>query len=142
MSRLEPGEGTETLPNTAQSSAVAEMSDPGIKQAYKAWTIAYITRQMDALKENKSAFAMSGTMSIIVCWVAHILLAWAVIAATVEFIRALQTRRKASESQELRVSLEGIALKTSLHGTFLLVIAMLFYYLFLKFVYPITVVPM
>jgi hypothetical protein len=41
----------------------------------------------------------------------------------------------------IRRGLEGIALKTSMHGTFLLVIAMLFYYLFSKFVYPVTIVP-
>ena len=138
LARSEKGTQTRS-PETAQS-AFFDASDPDIRQAYKAWTIAYMTRQIDALKENKSAFAMSGTMSVIVCWVAHILLALAVLAAAVEFIRAMQTRQKASENQELRVSLEGIALKTSMHGTLLLVLAMLFYYLFLKFVYPVTIV--
>ncbi len=46
----------------------------------------------------------------------------------------------APEQSEIKVSLEGIALKTSFHGTLLLVIALVFYYLFLKFVYPISIV--
>ena len=138
---VRPEAGNRTgSPETAQS-ALFDASDPDIRQAYKAWTIAYMARQVDAIKENKSAFAMSGTMSILVCWVAHILLALAVLAAAVEFIRALQTRHKASQNEEVRVSLEGIALKTSMNGTLLLVIAMAFYYLFLKFVYPVTIVP-
>lgn len=79
-------------------------------------------------------------MSVVVFWAAQVLLLWAIIAASIEFVRAQRVRTAAAEIQELRVSLEGLALKTSMHGTFLLVIAMSFYYLFLKFVYPITVV--
>jgi hypothetical protein len=129
-------------PSAPLLNVAVDLSDTDVKEAYKAWTIAFITRQKETLREHRAAFAASGTMSVVVCWVAHILLAWAIVAATIEFIHALKTRQKASEVQELRVSLEGIALKTSLHGTLLLVLAMLFYYLFLKFVYPITVVPM
>ena len=42
-------------PEALQSSVLLDMSDADIKKAHKAWTIAYITRQIDTLKENKSA---------------------------------------------------------------------------------------
>jgi hypothetical protein len=100
-----------------------------------------MSREAEKLTEHKKVFAASGTMSVVVFWAAQVLLAWAIIAASIEFWRAQKVRTKAAtEMQELRVSLEGLALKTSMHGTFLLGIAMLFYYLFLKFVYPITLV--
>ena len=121
--------------------AAMDVADPEIKAAYKLWTIAFINREKEKLLEHKQAFADSGIMSITICWVAHILLVWALLAATIEYICALVTRKRASaQMQELSVSLEGIALKTSLHGTLLLGIAMIFYFLFLKYVYPITVI--
>jgi hypothetical protein len=116
------------------------LSDPEIKTAYKAWTLAFMNREAEKFTEHRKAFADSGGMSVVIFWAAQVLLVWAIIAASIEFIRAQRVRTAAAEIQELRVSLEGLALKTSLHGTLLLVIAMCFYYLFLKFVYPITVV--
>jgi hypothetical protein len=128
-------------PNPAEQSPIAwDMSDPDIRDAHKAWAIAYMKRETEKYAEHKNAFAGSGSMSVAVFWAAQGLLLWAVVAASVEFIRAQKVRTAAGEMQELRVSLEGLALKTSMHGTLLLVIAMSFYYLFLKFVYPVTVV--
>jgi hypothetical protein len=46
----------------------------------------------------------------------------------------------ARADNEIRISLEGVALKTSLHGVLLLCVAIGFYFLYLKFVYPITLV--
>jgi hypothetical protein len=85
-------------------------------------------------------------------FVSHALLGLAVWCAFREFLHAARMRKVAGSTaqdaedaenrrvNEITVSLEGVALKTSFHGTFLLVIAILFYYLFLKFVYPINIV--
>lgn len=45
-----------------------------------------------------------------------------------------------SSETEFKLSLEGIALKTALHGLAILAIALAFYFLYLKFVYPIETV--
>ncbi|MHC4401002.1 MAG: hypothetical protein ACYTG0_15100 [Planctomycetota bacterium] len=129
------------------------LDDPKVQSAYQEWLIAYYERQANVLTEHERAFALQRVMSYLVFFVVHALLGLAVWCASREFLHASKMRRspakgksgkenenRAPEVQEITVSLEGIALKTSFHGTLLLVIALAFYYLFLQFVYPVSVV--
>ena len=108
-----------------------------------------------------SASSRSRTGSAGFFLVAHAILTVGLWAAVRGFLHAAETRKEAPAppdpaavaaatpaeaarlalaEQEIRVSLEGIALKTTLHGVVLLAMAIGFYFLYLKFVYPVTVV--
>ena len=69
----------------------------------------------------------------------HIFVLIALAAAMSEFLQARRLREegRVAESAEIKVGLEGVAVKTSLFGVVLLITALGFYFLYLKFVYPI-----
>ena len=82
----------------------------------------------------------SNRLGLVIFWVVHAILALGVAIAALEFFHARQTRRAKPETNEIKISMEGIALKTSLHGILILGLAFGFYFLYLKFVYTIQVV--
>ncbi|WP_437954771.1 hypothetical protein WME76_24720 [Sorangium sp. So ce119] len=91
--------------------------------------------------------------------VVHIILGVALWMAWLEFDNARKTRAKVAPlkgaaakgkgkpepddeaAHELKLGLDGIAFKSSLQGTAILALALAFYALYLKFVYPIVLLP-
>lgn len=69
----------------------------------------------------------------------HLALLIGLITATIEFRSAFRMRRREDplEPHELSVSMEGIALKTTLVGFLILGASLVFYVLYLRTVYPI-----
>jgi hypothetical protein len=124
--------------NKKQNQA-SGFDDPAVMAAYKEWLIATFKRQGDQLIERKQIIFITNGISYFICAVAHILLALAAGAAFVEFRRAAAKRQQADNAtNEMKLSLEGIALKTSLHGVILLSLAIAFYFLYLRFVYGVA----
>ena len=76
-------------------------------------------------------------MSFVISAVVHIVLVVGLWAAIREFQQASRTRKRQDET-EINVSAEGVALKTSLHGTLLLVTCIGLDLLYLRFIYPIN----
>ncbi len=90
----------------------------------------------------KAALRWGHVTSYITCAFAHILLIVGLWAAVREFHDAHITRKLArQENVELKLSMHGVAIKTSLVGMVILVVSLVFYFLYLKFVYPITAIP-
>lgn len=107
---------------------------------YGAYMENYIKNEKGELEERRFAIGMTNKMEIVIFVVVHILLVIAILITITEFYNAQQTRGKKSEIEEIELSFQKIALKTSMHGTVLLVLTLFLYLLFLKFVYPVTVV--
>ena len=129
---------------------------------------ARVAHDIDMLGERAHVIKTTNIIGWIICGVAHIMLLIGVWAAVLEFLHAAHTRKRAPDplapsaegespglaedgpgvrsaeqlqaENEIRISLEGIALRTSLHGVLLLSFAIGFYFLYLRFVYPITVI--
>jgi len=118
----------------------ATTGDEDVKAKEKEAYLAYLERQVEVYKEQKKVLEDHNTESFVVFVSAHIVLLLGLIAAATEFLRARKTRKDADKQTDLNVSLQGIALKTSLHGTILLALSISFYFLYLKFVYPITAI--
>lgn len=110
--------------------------DEQVKEVRKEWLIATYKNEIQKLEENKRIVNNVNRIGYIVFAVAHVLLLLAVAASIQEFVYASKTRKKKPDHHEIQVSLEGIALRSSLHGVILLVVAILFYFLFLKYVLP------
>ena len=129
-----------------------ESHDPVIRKKAQAVLLAQYEREINRLQEHSRTFGWNHTASVIIFWIAHVLLAVAVWAALREFVEAGQVRREARRikgaasgpeqvpvMQEIEIGMERVALRTTLHGLLILAAAMCFYFLYLKFVY--TIVP-
>jgi hypothetical protein len=122
----------------APSPAAALLDDPEVLAAWKRLLLSQLERDTQILAERRQTLAWTNWISRGIFVVVHVILAFALWAARREFLEARRTRDKSREQHEVNVSLEGVALKTSLQGVLLLGFALGFYFLYLKFVYPIA----
>jgi hypothetical protein len=136
----QPTAATVTPGTPALSEEMLE--DEEVREAYRRWLIQWLDRQTAILGEQQSVISITNRISWFIFIVVHLILLLGLWAATKEFRHASRTRREKPEQSEFRLSMEGIALKTALHGLLLLAIAFAFYFVYLRFVYPVTVVPM
>ena len=100
----------------------------------------YYQHQAENLRINEDAFVWAKHQSVFIFVVAHVLLFVGIGAAYYEFRNAMKLRQKAWQQDEIKIELEGVALKTSLNAIWLLLGAFVFYFLYIKYVYTITVV--
>lgn len=114
--------------------------DSSLKNAYKDYVLSYLKREKQKLEESNAVISMTNRMGFIIFIVVHISLGISLCIALMEFNHARKARRLKKDTQELELSFEKIAFKTSLHGTILLILSLVLYFLFLKFVFPITVI--
>jgi hypothetical protein len=93
------------------------------------------------LSQQKNVVDTNNIESRFIFVIAHIILLLGIVAATIEFLNARKIRRsiRMENMTEISIGLEGVALKTSLHGTILLAASIGFYFLYLKFVYPVII---
>ncbi|HEX2837534.1 MAG TPA: hypothetical protein VHN77_05355 [Phycisphaerales bacterium] len=123
---------------SAATQPPAEDPLAALKQEVQA---AALRREIEKYREIRTELFYTNWIGRIVFLVAHGVLALGLWMAAHEFRAAQAGRRKAEDqAQEIKLSLEGIALKTALHGVVIMAFAMGFYFLYLKFVYPITTV--
>ena len=128
----------QNLPFSSGLSAKFINDNPELKKKFIEYLNTRFQREIDKSVEQKASIAFSKLSSYMILIFIHIVFAVGLWAATKEILHAGKTRKRSSEQHELMISLEGIALKTSLHGTILLVLSIVLYFLFLKFVYPIV----
>ena len=128
-----------------------------VRDAFQQMLIARFERAIQILSERRDVIRWTNWISRFIFVVIHVVLFLGLWAAMKEFIDAGRTRKSApapittaltdekaqaaqAKQNEVTISLQGIALKTSLHGFLILAAAIGFYFLYLKFVYPITVI--
>ena len=124
------------LPESRQLTEVLR-DDEEIAKEYKAYVIALMEREKEKMEERRQVVRWTNRISCFIFVIVHGFIGFGFWAALREFRHANKTRAIIPDKQELQVSLQGIALKTSLHGTILLAISLVLYFLYLKFVYPI-----
>ncbi len=114
--------------------------DSEIILAVKQFVIAQFEREQQILQERRDVLKKHYTVGMIIFVTVHIMVVMGIGAAMYE-LRQAHNARKRAEQQEtnIQISLEGIALKTSLQGVLLLAFALAFYFLYLKFVFPVTI---
>jgi hypothetical protein len=114
--------------------------DKKIIYQYKELILARIATEQKDLNERSKVIYWTNRVSVLIFILTHVVLVIGIWAAIKEFISASKIRSTEPEPTELKLSLEGIALKTSLHGTLIFAFTIFLYFLFLKFVYPINLV--
>ena len=101
-----------------------------------------MTREKEKLHEARNVIRWTNFSSKVGFAIAHVAVLLGFWVAISELLHARKLRKNGEklDQQELRFGLEGIAVRTSLHGILLLMIAFGFYLVYLKFVFPIQVV--
>jgi hypothetical protein len=139
---------SETL--SSPSSVVNDAPLGGLRQESERLTnarerlaLAQIEREIRKIEETEGELGVYNLMGRVMFFVVHLILALGLSMAWSEFRTAMARRKVAADEtvQELKLSLDGIALKSSLQGTIILCLAFGFYFAYLRFVYPIVIVP-
>lgn len=89
------------------------------------------------LEERESLYKWTNRVSFIIAIFVHLAVTLGVFAAGLEFWWASKTRQRSAKIQEIELSTEKIALKTSLQGMLLLLVSLGLYLFYLKYVYSI-----
>lgn len=123
-----------------QKLLAATGTDKDVRAAYKKILLARMSHEESILKERGKVLYWTNRVGVVIFVLTHLILFIGIWAAIKEFLSASKIRNSETEQSEIKVSMEGIALKTSLHGTLLFALTLFLYFLFLKFVYPINVI--
>ena len=136
---------TLAVSNTAvPNPAISYKIDPKVQAKLTDWTIAWIDEQERRLSRNSRTVGEQNITGFCIFGVIHVLLLVSVWMAVKEFRHSQSgghASKTHSEHQEITLSLHKLAVKTSLHGILLLSFSLAFYFLYLKFVFPITLTP-
>jgi hypothetical protein len=126
----------------AYQKLVAMEEDKDLKAGVKAHIQKLIDDEKVREERVQSAVSWSNRSSDITFWIAHVLLAFGLLAAAMELSHSWRLRSKGKkETYEMEVGLEKIALKSSMYGFFILLVSLSFYFMYLRFVYPVTYIP-
>jgi hypothetical protein len=118
----------------------SEEIDEKVRKAYRELIFKRFEHEKTAMDERQSVIIWTNRASAIIFVITHMVLIMGIWAAMKEFHNANKLRKENPEQHEIKVSIEGIALKTSLHGSLLLSICVFLYFLFLKYVLPVNVI--
>jgi hypothetical protein len=106
-----------------------------ISKAQADYNEAYWKYQRDAIEHTRKVYAWQHVSSIIIFYVVIFLVMVGVLFSWLQFKAAAYK----AESQELDASMTGVKITSSTLGVVILVLSMCFFYLYLRYVYPINV---
>jgi hypothetical protein len=99
---------------------------------------------IDGITQTQSAIAWNNKAAVLSFILVHLAILLGFGGALVEFVHAFRLRRegKTFDDMEITLKFESIAVKTTSMGVILLTSSIVFYFLYLKFVYPVQLVPL
>lgn len=113
--------------------------NPALEKAFYDFVQRTMDDEQSKQSNSKSVIWWSNLSANITFIFAHILLCIGIVVAIREWKNASKVRRKSSkESLEIEIKLESLALKGVQSGYIILVVSLVFYFMYLKFVYPIV----
>jgi hypothetical protein len=119
----------------ANIPTIPEPDDRGVSQARAEYDEAYWHYQRDAIEHTRKVYAWQHVSSIIIFYVVIFLVLVGVVFSWLQFKAAAYK----GESEELDASMKGVKITSSTLGVVILVLSMCFFYLYLRYVYPVNV---
>jgi len=128
-------------PDDLKSLLLLFPEDQEVQQAIKKLVKKKLAIHEDSLEDAAFEILATNWLGRIVFFMVHVIVCVGTWFAIAEFLAAQRLRDTASTQtqHDVTVSLQGIAVKSSLHGMALLSIAFAFYLLYLKYVHPVVV---
>ncbi len=105
---------------------------------YLRYVRAYYRYKADEIQVTRKAFLWQDFASKVVFWCVILLIVSGVVFSGVQFFKSFKTT--AVQSEEVELNLQGLKIKSSFVGLAVLAISLAFFFLYLKFVYPIEIV--
>ena len=109
--------------------------DSRASQARSEYDEAYWHYQRDAIEHTRKVYAWQHVSSVIIFYVVIFLVLIGVLFSWLQFRAAAYK----GESEELDASMKGVKITSSTLGVVILVLSMCFFYLYLRYVYPVNV---
>jgi hypothetical protein len=127
------------LPVVPPNLGRVEMT-PETAAEYQAALREYYAYFKSGISHRRDVFSWQLFSSRIIFWVVLSLVAAGMYFAAVQFQRGLGRRRavSADDATEIAASLGGVKVRSPVLGVVILVISLAFFYLYLRFVYPVT----
>lgn len=112
-----------------------------LKSALGKYIIRRMSNENDKEERTRAIVSWTNFCTYITFGIAHVLLICGFLLAYSEIKRSWRLRKRGKEVPlEVELGVEKIALKGALNGFFYMSACLLFYFLYLKFVYPVTIV--
>lgn len=131
-------------PDVSELKSLLELfpDDAELQQALKQFALAKLTSYEGAVQDRTFELRATNWAGRLIFLVVHVIIAVGTWFAIAEFRAAQRIREtaKTDPPNEVTVSLEGIAIKSTLQGMALLTIAFGFYLVYLKYVHPVVVI--
>ena len=136
-------------PNTSNINKINEkiFAHPETEEAYKKFLIAKLKYETDRLEQSSKnlsdqlkSISNRNDLENKTFIVLMIFLIICMLVAILEYWKSRTLSYKENDGTDLKISMEGIALKTKLHGTLLLVVAIVLFFVFLKFLFQVQMV--
>jgi hypothetical protein len=124
----------------APSLLVSLSEDEDMRVAMKGHLVRMLELDEQRAQTASQTVHTTNVLGYVIFGFVHFILCSALFFSGREILQAERIRAQPPQTHELQVSQNGLAVKTSLHGVLLLLIALAFYALYLKLVYPITVI--
>ena len=120
-----------------------DSADTEVKKEYNKYLLAFYSRKIEIFKDRKETIDDVNRTGSIIFWIVNTTFGLAVIFAGIEFCSGNKIKSRLVQNQpslhEFQIW-KDVAIKTTSNAIALLGIALAFYWLYLRFVYPITVV--
>ncbi|MGC1300604.1 MAG: hypothetical protein WA869_36715 [Alloacidobacterium sp.] len=117
-----------------QIPTVPEPVNSRVSQAQADYNEAYWKYQREVIDHTRKVYAWQHISSIIIFYVVIFLVLMGVLFSWLQFKAAAFK----GESEELDASMKGVKITSSTLGVVILVLSMCFFYLYLRYVYPIN----
>lgn len=129
-----PAAGGPSAPTTSEPAA----DYPAAKAAYDNYLKAFYEYNTNALENRREVFSWQYVSTIVIFVVVVLLVFAGVVFAALQLKHGL--RRKAQNVDTVEVSLGSVKVSSSTMGVIILTLSMCFFYLYLKYVYPVSIV--
>jgi len=128
----------ETLLTTLMEETSWRNPESDVDHAVARLVLAEVDNESAKLVRSQKTLESQRRASVFAFYLAHSLLLLGISLGLLEFRQAYRLRRTGRQSDriELSISLEGIALKSSVNGLLLFLLSFAFYLAFLHYVYP------
>ena len=128
---------TSAADSVMKKLAVLSKEDSALKKAISEYNLFGLAHRKSSLQWNLNS-------SIIIFWTVIFLVLSGIAFAGIQFYIAMQAAKKTGvvkpeeTATQVEATVQGIKVSSPVLGVIILIISMLFFYLYLKYVYPVT----
>jgi hypothetical protein len=135
---LKPGKAAAGSDAAADAKVTSPPLDPQTNQRYQESLRASYDFQIYSYTQAKKTFDWQYWSSKVIFWVVLLLVGAGLAFSALQFYLGYRAGTAKAEESTFEATLQGVKVSSSVLGVIVLTISIVFFYLYLKYVYPIT----